>query len=107
MLSENIGRNTKQHEVLPKAVPMQPERDPVLICLLREALLPLLIQTPHLAKLLHVSLDLLRQGEIWRLQVETGAVLTDHKQRKEEENRGEDGRKTRRENVNISEIERI
>lgn len=48
----------------PKHNPL-PECDPVLLGLFCEALLPLLIQTPHLAVLLHVSFYLFCQREIW------------------------------------------
>ncbi len=60
-----------------------PECDPVLLSLFCEALLPLLIQTPHLAVLLQVSFCLFCQREIWDLQVKIGTILT-------EEGRGEE-----------------
>lgn len=54
----------------------KPECDPVLLGLLCEALLPLLIQAPHLAVFVHVCFGLFSQREIWSPQVKTDAVLT-------------------------------
>lgn len=62
----------------PKHNPL-PECDPVLLGLFCEALLPLLIETPHLAVLLHVSFCLFCQREIWSIQVKIGAVLTERR----------------------------
>lgn len=53
-----------------------PERDPVLLGLLCKALLPLFIQTPHLAESIQVFLCFFCQREIWSVQVETGTVPT-------------------------------
>ena len=64
-----------------------PKCDPVLLGLFCEALLPLLIQTPHLAVLVHVSFCLFCHREIWSPQVKIGTVLTE--ERRGEERRGE------------------
>lgn len=77
LIKNIISTLRKSLDMSPKHDPPLPEWYPVFLGLLWEPLVPLLIQTPHLAAFLHVSFCLFGHRERRSLQIEIGTVFTE------------------------------